>query len=147
MERRGIKLPNDLEPLVALQKESWRINFPDLSFDEQIFKDVLERALRKELIYIYTEKEQIIAWLWLDLTQTVRTGHIRHLQVVRTHWGRGLGKRLLSDAIEISRERGKRWLTLNVTKSNERAMALYVHAGFQVVTDYGDRQFMRLALK
>lgn len=75
-----------------------------------------------------------------------KNGHIRHLQVLQSHWGRGIARRLIADAVALCCEQGCRTLTLNVTKANRRAMALYEHTGFVVVEDNGDLQRMLLVL-
>ena len=46
----------------------------------------------------------------------------------------------------MARARGRRILTLMVTKSNDRAMALYRGLTFTVERDEGERQRMRLDL-
>jgi len=69
--------------------------------------------------------------------------HIRHLQVAEPYWGRGYGRYLVQEAFRMAREKGRTEITLNVTKSNERAMRLYAGCGFVTKQDLGDRLHMR----
>ena len=65
----------------------------------------------------------------------------------QAHWGQGLGRAIMEDAIALCALQGYGAITLNVTKSNARAMALYAHLGFVLEEDNQERQFMRLELK
>jgi ribosomal protein S18 acetylase RimI-like enzyme len=84
--------------------------------------------------------------LWLDLGRPRAAVHVRHIQVAQEHWGQGFGRQIMEDAMAIAVARGARALTLNVTKSNARAMNLYESLGFEVQEDSGSRQKMRLTL-
>ena len=146
MERRALDLARDYAALLAMQRLSWEINFPGTFFSESAFRRSLEAGARYDTILVYEQDGELIAWLWLDLFAAHKNGHIRHIQVQQSHWGQGIARRLLADAVELCQEQGCRTLTLNVTKTNRRAMALYEHTGFVVVEDNGDRQRMVLVL-
>ncbi len=145
MERRALDLERDYPSLLEMHRLSWQINFPGRLFSEATFRSSLQTAPQDQ-IFIYEVASELVGWLWLD---KVRPGecHIRHIQVARDHWGKGLGRQIMEDAIRMCQENGSVALTLNVTKSNERAVNLYTHLGFAVTEDRGERQGMRLALR
>jgi GNAT superfamily N-acetyltransferase len=147
MERRPAHLPDDLAELLAMQQASWEINFPGEPFSESVFRHALERAVPTGDILVYIEDGVIVGWLWLDWRVGRERAHIRHLQVAEPWWGRGYGRMLVQDAICLARDKGRSELTLNVTKTNARAMQLYASAGFVIRQDMGDRQHMSCDLQ
>jgi len=138
-------MEKDYPALLAMQKVSWEINFPDREFYEHLFFTSLSTAVRRGDVYVYENGGQVVGWLWLDWS-TPRVCHIRHIQVQEAHWGQGLGRSILEDAMVLAAARGRKSLTLNVTKSNRRAMTLYEHAGLLLDEDQGERQMMRIRL-
>jgi ribosomal protein S18 acetylase RimI-like enzyme len=58
--------------------------------------------------------------------------HVHGLAVAPEDQGAGVGRRLMSAAIDQARRRGARRLTLRVFGVNERAQALYAALGFVV---------------
>jgi ribosomal protein S18 acetylase RimI-like enzyme len=57
-------------------------------------------------------------------------GHVEDLIVAPEGEGRGVGRALLEKAEEWARERGYRWLTLNVFAENLRARGVYKRLGY-----------------
>lgn len=145
MNRRPMRYAQDVDTLLEMHRRSWEINFPGRRFDPWAFKASLESSASRDEVVIYEEGDAIVAWLWLAFPGR-DTAHIRHIQVAEDHWGQGIGRRVMLDAIAAARARGRRILTLMVTKSNERAMALYRGLTFTVERDEGERQRMRLDL-
>ena len=145
MNRRLIRYEQDAETLLEMHRHSWRINFPGRRFDAGVFCLSLQASAERGEIYVYEEDGEIAAWLWLGFP-TQGTAHIRHVQVAEDRWGQGLGRRAMRDAISLTLARDCRTLTLVVTKSNARAMALYRSLTFVVDRDEGERQCMRLDL-
>lgn len=148
MRRRPLRFWHDYDRLLAMQRLSWEINFPRHLFSEALFRGSLRDGARRGEVFIYEAdqpEDEIVGWLWLDFSDP-ETVHIRHIQVEKAYWGRGFGRAIMQDAIALCTAQGYRAITLNVTKSNARAMALYAHLGFVVEEDNQDRQFMRLEL-
>ncbi len=145
LQRRRAEL-SDLEALVELDGESWPINFPDEPFSAEASRYTIERGLRREPVYVYELDGVLVGWLWLEFKGAWGAAHVRHLQVVSAQWGRGYGAAILRDAIAMVQDAGGKALTLNVTKSNTRAMRLYHKLGFELDQDNGARQRMRLRL-
>jgi ribosomal protein S18 acetylase RimI-like enzyme len=156
LRRRPLDPDSDYTGMVEAQRESWEINFPDDYFSESIFRASVRSAARRGEVFVYELEGgdvpvpdvpvAIIGWLWLDLGRPRAAVHIRHIQVAQEHWGKGFGRQIMEDAMALAVARGARALTLNVTKSNARAMNLYESLGFEVKEDSGPRQKMRLAL-
>lgn len=140
-------MESDYDRLLSMQRLSWTINFPGRPFSEVAFRLSLESATTRGDVYAYEEGEgrELVGWLWLGFSQP-QYGHIRHIQVEQAHWGKGLGRRIMQDAIDLCAQRGRRRVTLTVTKSNARAMALYERLGFVPVEDLVKRQRMALDL-
>jgi ribosomal protein S18 acetylase RimI-like enzyme len=151
LRRRPLDPDSDYTGMVEAQRKSWDINFPDDYFSESIFRASVRSAARRGEVFVYELEGgdgsvALIGWLWLDLARPRAAVHIRHIQVAEEHWGQGFGRQIMEDAMDIAVARGARVLTLNVTKSNARAMNLYESLGFEVKEDCGPRQKMRLAL-
>ena len=146
LRRRPFEPNSDCAALVDAQRQSWEINFPDDYFSESILSASVRSAARRGEVFVYELEGAAVGWLWLDLGRPRASVHLRHVQVVEAHWGKGFGRRIMEDAMAIALARGGRTLTLNVTKSNARAMSLYESLGFEVEEDHGSRQKMRLAL-
>ena len=146
MERRAVDLGRDYSALLAMQRQSWRINFPGEPFVESAFRHALERSAPGGDVYVYEEGQELVGWLWLDWRVGRERAHIRHLQVAEAYWGQGVGRELVEDAIRMARVKRRREITLNVTKSNTRAMQLYANSGFLVKQDMGDRLYMGCSL-
>ena len=145
MKRRAVDIQRDYVQLLSMQHVNWGINFPGRTFFEPGFRFQLCSAVERGNVYIYEQEGALIAWLWLDFSRP-GIGHIRHIQVAKPHWGKGIGRRVMEDAIDLCADRECGTVTLSVTKSNVRAMALYEHLGFAIVRDLGERQRMALDL-
>lgn len=146
LTRRRAREDRDMDALTAMQSESYVINFPEQTFREALFRPWLSSGIRRGEVWVYALEGEMVGWLWLDLRRSRRQAHIVHVQVATPRWGCGLGRRIVEDAIEQARAAGCARMTLSVTKSNARAMALYAGLGFQLLEDQGDRQMMMLAL-
>lgn len=146
LKRRRARLPEDSVDLLEMQRLSWRINFPDQPFSRDAFLSALERGVYVDRMYVYECRGDIVAWLWLSFRWPRSQAHVRHIQVAKEYWGRGIGRRVMEEAMEICRRKDCDYVTLNVTKSNERAMRLYRGLGFTVVRSDAQRQYMRCPL-
>jgi ribosomal protein S18 acetylase RimI-like enzyme len=145
MRRRPFDLMRDYDRVLAMHRVSWAINFPGAPFSEPAFRSALAKGQRRGGIYVYERGGELLAWLWLEFGVT-REAHVRQIQVAEDHWGHGLGRQIMQDALAVCSARGYRQVTLTVTKANTRAVTLYTHLGFTVVQDDGDRQRMQLLL-
>ena len=145
MKRRAVDIQRDYDQLLSMQRVNWGINFPRREGAMGRGTPQHCSAAERGAVYIYEQQGTLIGWLWLDFSRP-GAGHIRHLQVAKPHWGKGIGRRVMEDAIDLCADRECGTVTLTVTKSNVRAMALYEHLGFVMVEDLGERQRMALDL-
>jgi ribosomal protein S18 acetylase RimI-like enzyme len=57
--------------------------------------------------------------------------------VLPAHRGRGYGRQMLMDAVDLLQSEGWQKIVIEVATDNERALGLYRSCGFRVVTEYG----------
>ncbi|MHB9033427.1 MAG: GNAT family N-acetyltransferase [Anaerolineae bacterium] len=145
LTRRTISISQDYAVLLAMQQESYKLNFPGEEMLEGWFRAALEAAILYDRVWVYEQDAEIVGWLWVDWDDP-RALHINHVQVKSSCWGQGIGRMLIKEAAQLAQQHGKLELTLNVTKSNVRALTLYEHLGFVLEQDNGERQAMRLEL-
>lgn len=62
-----------------------------------------------------------------------RAGHIGQISLVPSHQGRGIGRRLIGEALAEFRQRGFEAVSLAVTATNRNAFHLYQSCGFEVI--------------
>ncbi len=96
----------------------------------QILAEFLAGA---ELVVVEEEGEIVGAYRVVPGTR--RLSHLAHLGSVAVRpdrQGRGLGRRMMAEAIERLRVRGYRRIELTTGADNERAMRLYLSLGFRV---------------
>jgi ribosomal-protein-alanine N-acetyltransferase len=112
-----------------------------LSLDKRIFGPVwhkptrnFQEALARAFVFTVAEKDgQIVGYQWCDKHD--RHGHITRLGV-RPGWeGKGVGTRLLTEALVAMVSAGATWITLNTQESNVRSRILYERHGFRLTDD------------
>lgn len=146
MRRRYLKFDRDYAELLAMQRVSYALNFPGQELQEQWFRSSLLAAECDKRVWIYEQDGSIIGWLWLDRDEPGIL-HITHIQVREERWGKGIGRKMMHDAAIMAKRAGLGAITLNVTKTNERATTLYRDLGYAITMEHGDRQLMRLELE
>ena len=72
--------------------------------------------------------------------------HITFVGVVPEHSGKGIGRMLLMDTIELAKERGLAYITIETDAENVFAQRLYGSCGFAVENIKGQAIWMRLDL-
>jgi ribosomal-protein-alanine N-acetyltransferase len=112
-----------------------------LSLDRRIFGPIwhkpfnsFEEALARAFAFTVAEQDgQIIGYQWCERHE--RRAHLTRL-AVRPGWeGRGVGTRLLTEALVALVEAGTDWITLNTQESNSRSRTLYERQGFRLTSD------------
>jgi len=110
-----------------------------LALDGAIFGPVwhkpignFEDALTRAFTFTVAEADgRLIGYQWSDKLQ--EHGHITRL-AVRSDWeNRGVGTRLLTEAMTALVKAGAAWITLNTQESNLRSQRLYERHGFRPV--------------
>jgi len=99
---------------------------------EESLKKELEEGKGKQIVAEVDGKPAGSVSLWLR-DGSARDRHIAWLgiHVRRRYWGKGVGSRLMKEAIKFAKESGCRRLMLGTTEGNERAIRLYQKFGFK----------------
>jgi ribosomal-protein-alanine N-acetyltransferase len=117
--------PNDLDAIVAIEREAFSDPWSASSFRE---------ALRHDVVYFACARRDgeevagyVVAWFAAD------EGEIANLAVAPEAWGQGVGRALLDAALEEGERRETAAVYLEVRESNDRARGLYRSRGFEEV--------------
>jgi len=100
---------------------------------ETAFTPIFEDLLAKEIIYVY-ESDGVPAGMFKLLPLAHRTSHIVYLgglAVDPSQAGKGHGKQLVQEIIDLCKAKGFLRIELSVATVNEKAIRLYEQAGFQ----------------
>ncbi len=107
------------------------------AIDRQIFApawhkpyDELEFALGRASYFVVAKHAQrIVGYCWSEWDGT--HGHLTRLGVAEDWQGKGVGTRLLTEALVKMMQAGVTWVTLNTQVSNRPARRLYERYGFR----------------
>jgi RimJ/RimL family protein N-acetyltransferase len=134
--------PQDAAALISLQRAifgetSFMLFAPDeyLATPEEVSALLAKVASSSSSRRLLAEDQSnLVAFLGVGGSTTPRLRHSAQLVVGvrRSHWHRGVGKALLSEAIRWAPTVGISRLELFVMESNSRAISLYEHLGFRV---------------
>jgi ribosomal-protein-alanine N-acetyltransferase len=123
-----------IEPMTAAHLPRVR-EIEDKSFAVPWPRDAYRAEIEENRVACYMvasdEQGELVgfAGMWVVLDEA----HITTLAVDPKRRGQGIGSRLLLALVDRALERGARWMTLEVRKSNAVAMALYRKFGFRDV--------------
>lgn len=102
-------------------------------FDDFWNINILKEELRNSnSIYIIAKKDNEIlgfAGIWDDTYNM----HITNIAVKKTYRRQGIGKKLLCRLIQITKEKNKETITLEVNEQNKIAQELYKSSGFNII--------------
>ena len=112
----------DVEAVAAIEKDTFARPWSRESFRQELTRNVAAR-------YVVAEEDGEIlgyagAWVILD------ESHITNIAVREDARGRGLGRKLTAELLQILSNLGACYATLEVRVSNERAQNLYKSLGF-----------------
>jgi ribosomal-protein-alanine N-acetyltransferase len=117
----------DVPAVMSIEQASFSNPWPKEAFIEEIRKNAFShptiacpRASRERIVCGY-----LIPWIVFEEL------HIQNVAVHPLHRGRGLGRHLVEEALEIGKRSGCRVALLEVRESNAIARALYVSMGFR----------------
>jgi ribosomal-protein-alanine N-acetyltransferase len=121
---RGMR-PEDVDAVVAIENESfsspWR---------KETFLELIDRPTAEVLVMEHDDEGVVgYAVLWCILDQ----GELANVAIASRMRGRGLGRTLLEQVLDIGRSRGVETVFLEVRESNARALGLYRRFGFAEV--------------
>lgn len=115
--------PEDIPRVMIVERASYR--FP---WSQQIFSDCLRVGYS---CWKALEDQEIVGYVVMSVA--VGECHILNLCVKPDRQRRGIGRRLLSHALELGRQRGAETAYLEVRQSNLTALGLYESLGFNQI--------------
>jgi ribosomal protein S18 acetylase RimI-like enzyme len=104
---------------------------------------IVEGYLKSGVVYVAEESSQVIGVYVLKETEKV-VAEIMNLAVQESFQGKGLGKQLISHAIEEASKRGYARLEIGTGNSSIYQLKLYQQCGFRIVGidfDYFTRSY------
>lgn len=103
---------------------------------QKFWRDAIE-FLEPQLL-VATDEDRVVGFVGFDRSRDVGTpatmGEIWALYVMRSHWGRGVGKALWAGAQEGLRDEGCTDVSVWVPLAGERALHFYKACGFKPET-------------
>ncbi len=126
-----------------------------LKLERELFEDPYsEETLRRELelpfsVGLVAKLEgkivgYCLAWIVDDTCEIHRIGVAENLQ------GKGVGRKLLTSLLEISRKRGVKQAILEVSEKNKKAISFYRNLGFSGISErknyYGKEKALLMKL-
>ncbi len=115
----------DLRRVLEIERESFRTPWPADAYVHELRENRLAA-------YIAARADDDVvgyAGMWVILDEA----HITTIAVDPRYRGQHIGERLLIGLIDDALERGARWMTLEVRRSNTTAQALYRKYGFREI--------------
>ncbi len=110
-----------------------------LNLDQQVFGPIWHKqiadfraALRRAFLFTVAKRgDQLTGYQWCEKVE--EHGHLTRL-AVRPDWeGKGVGTRLLTEAMTAMVRAGATWITLNTQEENDRSRRLYERHGFRLI--------------
>jgi len=114
----------DLDEVLEIEK----VTFPS-PWSRALFERELVTPFARSFVGLQKETGQIAGYLCFWLVD--QEGHILNLAVHPQHRGQRVGTRLLRFGVEFCRKQGVQLVTLEVRRSNYRAISLYRNFQFQ----------------
>lgn len=115
----------DLDEVMQIERKS----FPT-PWSRRLFERELLMPFAKAFIALEVPQNQVMGYLCFWLVD--RETHILNLAVHPERRGQGIGSRLLNYGVNYCREKGAREITLEVRRSNYKAISLYRNFQFQM---------------
>ena len=115
----------DIGRVVEIERESFRTPWPTDAYSHELRENRLAT-------YIVARVEETLvgyAGMWVILDEA----HITTIAVDPIYRGQHIGERLLMGLIDAALDRGARWMTLEVRRTNVTAQALYKKYGFREI--------------
>jgi ribosomal-protein-alanine N-acetyltransferase len=114
----------DLDEILEIE----RITFPS-PWSRVLFERELVTPFARSFVGLWKETGRVAGYLCFWLVE--QEGHVLNLAVHPQHRGRRIGTRLLGFGVEFCRKQGVQLITLEVRRSNYKAISLYRNFQFQ----------------
>ncbi len=115
----------DIAHVLEIERTSFRTPWPADAYTHEL----KENRLATYIVANLEDRLVGYAGMWVILDEA----HITTIAVEPEFRGQHIGERLLVGLIDAGVERGARWMTLEVRKSNLTAQALYRKYGFREI--------------
>ncbi|MGH2398476.1 MAG: ribosomal protein S18-alanine N-acetyltransferase [bacterium] len=115
----------DIPRVLEIERTSFRTPWPPDAYAHEL----KENRLATYIIANLEDRLVGYAGMWVILDEA----HITTIAVEPEFRGQHIGERLLVGLVDAGVERGARWMTLEVRKSNQTAQALYRKYGFREI--------------
>lgn len=115
----------DIPRVLEIEQASFRTPWPADAYSHEL----KENRLATYIVANFEDRLVAYAGMWVILDEA----HITTIAVEPNFRGQHIGERLLVGLIDAGVERGARWMTLEVRKSNLPAQALYRKYGFREI--------------
>jgi len=97
------------------------------------FRSFAVKVLSKGVVLKVVDEDKVVAvTIFYANDQVEKTAYLSVVAVLDECRGRGIGKRLVAEVIQMSRSRGMRRITVQMNPENEAAVALYTSLGFRM---------------
>lgn len=117
-------LPEHIPQIALLEKECF--SFP---WSENALMQELENS--NSYFLAATENGEVCGYIGVQ--EICGEAYITNIAVFEKHRGRGIGRAVLRKACDDAETRNCEFITLEVRKNNEKAIALYLSEGFEEV--------------
>jgi len=119
---------------VAVESDNLTFEPGELGITIEIEEKILEHAQTsaKDVFFLAMEKDQIVGNLNFHGSIRKRIAHVGEfgISVRKSHWGQGIGGKLLDELLLWAPKHGIRNINLRVRADNEAAIRLYEKKGF-----------------
>ncbi|HEY6103164.1 MAG TPA: ribosomal protein S18-alanine N-acetyltransferase [bacterium] len=116
---------DDIGRVLEIERESFRTPWPTDAYTHEL----RENRLASYIVARVADELVGYAGMWVILDEA----HITTIAVDLRYRGQHIGERLLIGLIDAALDRGARWMTLEVRRSNDVAQALYKKYGFREI--------------
>jgi putative acetyltransferase len=99
------------------------------------FKPIFDKLLASEIKYVFTDENGRLVGMFKLFPWTYRASHIAYLGGLAIHpafAGKGFGRKMMQDIIELVNQQGYKRIELSVATENLKATELYKKVGFEV---------------
>ncbi|MGH2461134.1 MAG: GNAT family N-acetyltransferase [Chloroflexota bacterium] len=106
----------------------------ELTWGERKFMEVVaDLEAHPETCFVADIERQVVGFITTEISEVKSQGHVRDLVVGREWRGEGIGRQLLSHALETFRRRGMKIARIETLSHNEVGAHLYPTLGFHLV--------------
>lgn len=115
-------IEEDIEGVLEIEKECFETPWSLNAFKMELKSDIA-------LYIVARDEEKVVGYggLWNILNE----GHITNIAVSEEFRNKGIGSKILSELIEVSKSKNTSSMTLEVRRNNESAKHLYKKYGFE----------------